>query len=545
MQRKDAAMTTSSIGYSLGIGSGLDIKTMVDDLAAAAKAPKEAQLARREQANAAKISTLAEVSGAIDSFAAALSSLISGGTLSSQPSVSDPNVLTASTTPGARLGNLSATIEVTQLAKAQTLASAPLLNRADPIGQGVLTITVGATAVPVTIDAANDSLDGLAKAINDARAGVTSSIVTDSAGARLVVKGGTGAAAAFTLSVPGGTASGLERFAYAPPATGGMDLAQAAQDAIVRLDNVEVTRGSNSFNDLIAGVQIDLRNAAPGSIVSIGVTRPTAAITQAVQDFVAAYNELNAMIAEAAAPGAAGTSGPLRGDLGVRDMQRQLAQLPTMVLASGGTGPATLAEIGVRTNRNGTLGIDSARLQSALAADPVGVEAMFNPAQRSSNPLVTIKSAVGRVKPGVYQITDIVAAAGGVPASGKIGGIAALASGSNLIAPSSSAAVGLILGISGTPGSATITIDPGLGGALQAIRDGLRARGGVFANTEAKLASEAGRIADERAALETRSEKYHDQLLSTFTNMERQVSAFKATQSYLDQQIKIWTNDNR
>ena len=71
---------TTSIGYALGAGSGLDIKTLVDDLANAAKAPKEALIAKREKANQAKVSTLAQVSGAIDSFASALSSLISGGT---------------------------------------------------------------------------------------------------------------------------------------------------------------------------------------------------------------------------------------------------------------------------------------------------------------------------------------------------------------------------------------------------------------------------------------------------------------------------------
>ena len=94
---------TTSIGYALGAGSGLDIKALVTDLANAAKAPKETLLSNRETANQAKISGLAQVSSAIDSFASALSSLISGGTLFSQPSVSDANVFTASALPGSRL----------------------------------------------------------------------------------------------------------------------------------------------------------------------------------------------------------------------------------------------------------------------------------------------------------------------------------------------------------------------------------------------------------------------------------------------------------
>ncbi|MDP8913763.1 MAG: flagellar hook protein, partial [Pseudomonadota bacterium] len=255
----------SSIGYSLGIGSGIDIKALVDGLAQAQRAPKAALIQRRQEANAAKVSALADASGAIDSFAAALSSLINGGTLFTQPSVSDPTILSATTVAGSRLTNLSAQIEVLQLAKAQTLESVALADASTAVGQGDLTLNTSIGSFVVTVDATNDSLTGLAAAINAKSAGVTASVVTDSNGARLVLKSGTGAAQAFTLDVPAGTASGLERFAFGPTVTGGMTLAQAAQDAIVRLDGVEVRRASNGFKDLIDGVQIDLKRASPGS----------------------------------------------------------------------------------------------------------------------------------------------------------------------------------------------------------------------------------------------------------------------------------------
>jgi flagellar hook-associated protein 2 len=530
---------TTSIGYALGAGSGLDIKQIVTDLANAAKAPKETLIANREAANQAKISGLAQVSSAIDGFASALSGLISGGSLSSQPSVSDSNVFTASALPGARLGGLSAAVEVRQLAQAQTVSSGYLASRTAAVGEGTLTLDVGGTAVDVTITAANNNLDGLAKAINDKNTGVTASVVTDSNGARLVIKGKTGAANAFTLSVPGGTASGLERFASAALTTN-----LVAQDAIVRLDGVEVTRGTNSFSDLIAGVQIDLKSAKPGTAVSVGVTRPTAAISQGIGDFVSAYNELMNMIADQTKAGTAGEAGALRGDVGVRELQRRLAQLPTTILASQGDGPHTLAEVGVRTNRDGTLSLDSGRLQAVLTSDPDGVEALFNPTQYSSSPFLSIKSVIGKVAPGTYTITDIVPAAPPAAASGKVNGVAMTGIGANLVAPQGSTALGMILTVSGAVSSATITIDPGLGGALQSIRDALRARDGAFEAANERLSKEADRIADDRERLETSSEKYYNQLLTTFTAMDSRVSAFKATQSYLDQQIKIWTNDN-
>lgn len=534
---------TSSIGYALGIGSGLDIRALVDGLSDAARAPKEELIFRRESLNQARISAVAEISNAIDGFATALAGLLSGGSLYSQPTVSEPTLLAATVIPGAQLGALSHEIEVVQLAKAQTLESAVFAADTDPVGQGTLTLTTAAGSFAVTVDASNDSLGGLATAINGAGAGVTATVVTDTNGARLVLKGATGEAAAFTLSVPDGTVSGLERFAYGPAVTGGMTLAQAAQDAVVRLDGVEVRRSANSFKDLIQGVQIDLKKAAPGSTISLGVARPSAAIEQAVHDFVATYNGVMGMIAELTAPGAAGEGGPLRGDLGVREMQRQLRQLPSTALVGQGTGPKTLAEIGVRTNRDGTLSVDTSRLQKMLATDPQGVEALFNPSQHSSDPNIVIKSLASKVKPGTYTATNLVPSDGVTGATGTIDGVAAISSGPNIIAPAASPAVGLILGINAAAASVTITIDPGLGGALDAIRDTLRARSGPFATTQARLSAEARDIAEDRQALEMRSEKYYNQLLSTFTAMERQVSAFKATQSYLEQQVKMWTAD--
>lgn len=533
----------SSIGYSLGIGSGLDTKALVESLAAAARAPKESLIAKREAANAARISLLGEISSAIDGFASALGQLVQGGTLFTQPSVSDRSILTAAAVPGAAIGALSAQIEVVQLAKAQSLVSAPLA-ATDPVGQGDLTLVTATGSFTVTIGPDNDSLAGLAAAINDKNAGVTASVITDSTGSRLMLKGGTGAARAFTLSVPEGTATGLERFAYDPLVAGGMTAAQLAQDAIVKLDGVEVRRGVNAFEDLIQGVKIDLQRAAPGTTVTLGITRPDAAIKVAVDDFVLAYNELHAMLAKATAPSLGEAGGALRGDLSVREMQRQLAGLTSTVLASGG-GPRTLAEIGVATARDGTLSVNKATLAATLERDPAGVEALFNPRQHSSDPSLAIFSRMGAAKPGTYVLTDLVPAGGGAGATGTVDGAAMISSGPNLIAPAGSKAIGLVVTPSAALASATVTVDAGLGGALQAIRDALRGRGGPIASSQERLAAEAKSIAQARTAMEVRAAAYYEQLVASFAGMEKQVAGFKSTQSFLTQQIDLWSNSDR
>lgn len=532
----------TSIAASLGIGSGIDTKALIEGLAAATKAPKEALIVKRETANAAKISALAEASNAIDSFAAALSSLISGGTLSSQPSVSDTTILSAVALAGANLDGLAAEIQVDQLAQAQSLVSADFLTAADAVGMGDLTITTATGSFTVTVDGTNNSLTGLATAINGTNSGVTATVLTESGRARLVLKSGTGEERAFTLSVPGGTVSGLERFAYDPLIAGGMTRAQEAKDAIVRVDGVQVKRSSNNINDLIAGVQIDLKRAAPGSIVSIGVTKPTAAIKQGVGDFVAAYNELHKILAEATAgpKSGAGSGGPLYGDLSMRAMQRQLAGLTSTILNTSG-GPQTLAEIGVATARDGTLSVNEARLQAAIDADPVGVEALFNPRQYSSDPNITIFNKMGAVKPGTYTLTGLVPDSG-AGASGMINGVAGISSGPHVIAAANSGAVGLVVEVLNPVASATVTVDAGIGGALKSIRDALRASSGPIASSQSQFETEGKSIARDRASMEKRAEVYYNQLVKSFTAMDLYLLQTKATQSYLDQQIAAWNN---
>jgi flagellar hook-associated protein 2 len=147
------------------------------------------------------------------------------------------------------------------------------------------------------------------------------------------------------------------------------------------------------------------------------------------------------------------------------------------------------------------------------------------------------------VKPGTYTVTNAVPASGTTPASGEIDGMAATGLESFLIAPSGSAAIGLAIEVKGAVASATITVDPGLGGALQAIRDAIRARSGPVVKSQERLQAESKAIAAERASLEARATTRFDQLTKQFTAMERQVSAFKATQAYLENQIKAWNSD--
>ncbi|WP_420141871.1 flagellar filament capping protein FliD [Sphingomonas sp.] len=534
----------TSIANSLGVGSGIDIPTMVNGLVSATYDPKIAAQTAKETANSAKISTLATLRNSLSTFSTALNTLVGGGTLKTQPTSSDSSVATVALRSGASIGAMSAQIEVRQLAQPQSIVSAHVASSTAAIGKGTMTLSVGGSPKTITIDDGNNSLAGLARAINAAGAGVTATVVTDANGARLALKGGSGSANAFTLTADAGADPALATFTYGD---GGdeMTLAQAAQDAILRRDGIDMARPSNTIDDLIEGVTLTLTGAKPGTNVTIGSRRPTEAITQAVTDFVDAYNEIKAQISAATSAGSGGgAAGALYGHGTIKTMERQLAQLVSTTLQSG-AGPQTLAEIGVSTRRDGTLAVDASKLAAALKDHPDSVEAMFNPQQRASSPLVTISSPMGATKPGTYTLTNLVAATGGGNASGTIDGRPGLpASDGRLYASSATAARGLIVTPMGNVASVTITVDAGLGGALQGISDAMTRSDGLLGALGTQFDGDKKRLSEARDRLEAAQTAYKDQLTANFTRMESRVAASRATQSYLTQQIAMWTRQN-
>lgn len=380
-------MAVESIAKTLGTGSGIDTTALVQSLVDAQFELKTAQLTQREEKLTAQITAAATHKSNITGFASALASLTRGGSLATQPTSSNPAILGVTRLAGANLATLNAKVEVRQLAAPQSAATAPVADRTAPVGQGVLTLNFGtatvsdgamtgftpgsAAAIDIAIGADNSSLDGIAAAINAANAGVSASIVSDSGGARLVIKGASGEARAFTLSVA--ETAGEEGLAALTVGVGatGTSIGSAASDAIVAVDGIALRRDSNSISDLVPGIRLDLASAQPGTTVSIGKTLPTNALIQAAQDFVATFNQVFSALEADLDP----VAGALRGDSAAKAIKRQLQQL---TIAQVGTGAiTTLAQIGIRTERNGTLSVDTATLTRALVNDPQGVERLF------------------------------------------------------------------------------------------------------------------------------------------------------------------------
>lgn len=368
----------SSISNLVGAGTGVNSRQLIEDLLAASREPKEAILRNREQANSLKISALASASSSLDTFAKALTDLLDGRAFAGNLVSSDPSLATVGFIDGARPNGLPATLEITQLAATRRLASAPVANSNVALGAGTMTIGTGSGNFTVTLANGADSLADLADAINQSGSGVSASILTDDTGSRLVLEGQEGAGNTFTIS------GDFADFNY-PPGAAGMTLVSEAADALVKIDGIDLRFSSNVIENAIQGVSINLNAAAPGSLITISGDQPTTTISALVGEFVDAYNQLReALNAATAYDGANGSAGPLAGDTGVREMMRALSQIGATALVDNGPY-RVLSDIGVKTNRDGTLSIDKDRLDDVLAAEPDAVANMLDPLTPDAN----------------------------------------------------------------------------------------------------------------------------------------------------------------
>lgn len=408
-------MAIESIAKTLGTGSGIDITSLVTSLVDAQFAAKTQAFTRRDEALKAQISAVSELKSGITGFDTALKTLISGGSLKTQPTSANTNIVKVSALSGSSVAGLATSVEVRQLATAQSAYSDTVADKTAAIGTGTLTLTFGtatvadgemtaftagaAASVDIAIDSANSSLEKIRDAINAKKAGVTASIMSDSDGARLVLKSATGATQAFTLTATEDVgAEGLAALNVGVGATG-TTIGATAQDAIVAVDGVPIHRSSNAILDLVPGVRLDLVSAATGTQVALGTTPPTAALSQAVTDVVATYNELLATLRTATDP----VSGPLKSDPAAKTLLRSLASLTTKALVTGvdeGT-PDSLSGIGVATNRDGTLRVDATRLATALSSYGDTIEAMFKSGAGLSAQLASIASEASSTKYGL------------------------------------------------------------------------------------------------------------------------------------------------
>ena len=394
-------MPTSSIS-SPGIASGLDVNGIISKLMELERQPLN-RLTTKEANYNAKLTAYGSIKGALSSLQVAAASLAATTTFNSKSvAVSDATVVTASASSAAAAG--SYTLSVTQLAKFHTLRSTTdYAATTDTFNTGTLAISIGGgSAVNVTIDSSNNTLAGIRQAINDARAGVTATILNDGTTNRLVLTSTTsGAVGAIAVAVTDSGGGGTN-------ALSGLDSAsllqtQPADNALFNINGIDIIRSSNTVTDAIEGVTFKLTKgtlAAPGT-ATLTIDRNTETIASAVATFVKAYNDAVGLLKTNSSFNAATkVAAILNGDNTVRSLQGQLSDLVNTAVTGIAGGISSLSGIGISVQKDGTLVTDSTKLTAALADPTKDVTALFTQTTVGNEGIAVRFSATLRISIG-------------------------------------------------------------------------------------------------------------------------------------------------
>ncbi|VTU22522.1 Flagellar cap protein [Variovorax sp. PBL-H6] len=390
---------------SIGVGSGLDLGTLLKQLETAESQPLVA-IQSRATSYTTKLSAYSQVQSALNSLKSAGDKLADTAFFKTvKASVGDADVLSATTSGTSVAGSYA--IDVTQLAQSQSLVSTGQASAKTAIGKGTITINFGTidggTLNPstgqytganfdadserkpaqITIGNAN-TLEGIRDAINKANAGVTASVVNDGSGTpyRLVlVSAQSGEASTMQISVAGDAAL-QNLLAYDPAGTQTMKQTTVGQDAKLNVNGIDIVSASNTVQEGIQGTTLTLAKIGTSSLK---LTSDPSAVSAAITTFVNAYNSLQSTASKLTAYNADTKTGAvLMGDQTLRNVLTRVRQTLTGAQEAGPNDMKVLSEIGVSFQKDGTLAIDSAKLADALGKNLEGVAGLFSSATGST-----------------------------------------------------------------------------------------------------------------------------------------------------------------
>ena len=360
---------------SPGLASGIDVKSIVSQLTALERAPLQ-PLQRAAGSLRSQISGFGSLKSMVAGLGDAAAKLSTpSGWNGVKATSSNPAAVGVSASPGTSATSLS--VEVVKLAQAQSASSAAITTGTG-IGTGTLSIQVGAGApVNVVIGTGKDNLTEVARQINEAKAGVSATVLRDASGERLLMRAiSTGSANTITVGVTGGTPGGLDRLAFGPGATGGMTQTQAAQNAEAKINNVTVTSGTNTLADTVPGLTLTLSQITNANApVEVGVSADRDAMRQNIQGFVDAYNAINDLLAETTKyDPATKVAGSLQGNSTALGLQNALRSM--MRSATESSPFSNLSAVGIEAQKGGKLTINSSKLNTAME-NLEGLQSLF------------------------------------------------------------------------------------------------------------------------------------------------------------------------
>ena len=473
---------------SLGVGSGLDLNTIVTKLVALERQPISTM---QRQANVlqTQVSSFGQINSLMSSMQTAANAL-TNPLLWTQSTVSSSDTSIVSVSGGSNVAAGNYAVTVQSLASSQTLASGSAYSSSGAlVGSGTLTLQLGAwngdqsqfnaksgsAAIDIEVNA-SDTVQTLADKINSSGSGVNASLITDSSGVRLSLRStSTGEANGFrvTANDSDGTnndALGLSMIAFDPPnGATAMQLMQGSADAKARINGIDVTSASNAITGVVDGLTFNV-NKISSAPANVSATTDRSAVVTAIKTFTSAYNAMVSYIGDQTKyDPTAKVGGVLQGDSAATNLQAKLRTMVGSTSGASGSFPR-LSDIGLQLQRDGTLVVNDAKLTSA------------------TNNLAELKKA--------FAASD-----------------------------SNSANEGF-----GRRYARLATEALGVDGTITTRQDGLR-----------KLIAKNG---DAQTALSDRVDAFQARLVAQYTALDANVAKLNSLSAYVTQQVSIWSKSS-
>lgn len=394
-----------------GINSGLDTAGIIANLVSLRRRATDITVAKLD-IEAQKLASFQELKSRLQTFKSVVSGLtqeskflsITGG-FSDNNASSTASVVDISTTSTAASGSFSLT--VLALATSAKVISQGVGSLSEAIQTGTLEVKVGGKSTFINIDSSNNTIEGLKLAINNSGAAVTASFLNDGSSEnpfRLTISGdNTGVANTVSIQLV------KKLIGTGPISTFLFSATQTAQDAIIEVDGIAITKSRNTITDVIAGTTLSLKAAGSGTVT---LQSSIVGIKDKVSKFVDGYNDLMTFLNRQLFLDADTTlTGVLFGNFTVQNLQQTIRGLVSSPVIGVSGQFQFLSQIGVKTSSDGLLELDSEALSDAISEDTLSVARLFSTQQSTTSSSVTIIGFTELTNPGVFDVR----VSGGVP----------------------------------------------------------------------------------------------------------------------------------
>jgi flagellar hook-associated protein 2 len=390
-----------------------------------------AALATKEAKYQSQLTAYGSLKGALSTFQSSVAALSNPTKFTAvSASITDTSLATVSASSSAIAGVYS--VSVDQLAQSQKLQSSALSATSTTLGSGTLTISFGTytynnNAPPtingftlnpdkatktVTIAPSQSSLSGVQNAINAANVGVSANIINNGTGYHLVITStDSGISNAVRITVADSSDSdntdvlGLSRLTYNPagsPAITRLTQSTEPKNALLTVDGISISKASNAITDAIAGVNLNLQKSGTSNMT---VKQDTASIQSAVQAFVAAYNSLNSTISNLSKYDLVNKKAAvLTGDSALNSLKSQLKTVFNTPLSKAGGGLTALSDVGIIFQKDGTLALNTSKLNSVMNDPSKDVSTLFAAIGKPSDSLIRFNNSTTDTKNGIYAV---------------------------------------------------------------------------------------------------------------------------------------------